>query len=522
MTGASDMCLSFLICGAPTLSQSVCSGDRALSGACRGAMWSTMSIDHFATGARWSASCIRGPDSDAAGDDRTSEGAVGGKASDAGGLVAARRDRGARTVLKIAIFGLGYVGSVTAACLAGAGHDVVGVDLAEAKVRAVREGRAPLAEPGLEDLILEGVDAGRLTATTDAEAALTEADVAIICVGTPSAPSGALTTTYVTGVARQIGDFLRAHPDGRHLTVVFRSTLLPGTTHTIADAELPEPSEDRFSVVYCPEFLRESTAIKDFKTPPFTVIGTSDARALATVREVFASADGPVRHVTIPTAEAIKYASNAFHAVKITFANEMARFADAYEVDANKLMEVFVEDRILNVSERYLRPGFSFGGSCLPKDVRAVTNAARKADVSVPLLESLLPSNTVHTRRLIDHVLRLGWKEVALLGLAFKSNTDDLRESPYVEIAETLLGKGITVRIYDEIVRVDELTGSNETFVQTHLPHLARLLTRTRAEATDGADGVIIGSDRTPQDELAALAVPVLDADSPALEWPVR
>jgi len=422
--------------------------------------------------------------------------------------------------MRVVVFGLGYVGSVTAACLAEAGHHVVGVDLARQKVLAVRRGLAPLAEPGLPELITHVVDAGRLTATTDAARALIDADVAVVCVGTPSAPNGSLFTGFVEEVLGQIGAFLDAHPEGRHLTVVVRSTLLPGTTERIVAARMPDPAGGRYSVAYCPEFLRESSAIVDFGHPPFTIIGTDDDVALAAVTHLFESVAAPVRQVSIATAESVKYASNAFHAVKIAFANEMARFADAYDVDAEALMAVFVEDKVLNVSARYLRPGASFGGSCLPKDVRALIHAVRHADVAAPLLESLLPSNASHTRRLVDHVLSLGWRRVALLGLAFKSGTDDLRESPYVDIAETLTGKGVQVRIFDEVVNPAELVGSNESYIRLRLPHLEKLLVDSRAAAIAGADGIILGSDHAPHDVLLDAGVPVLDANTPARHWP--
>lgn len=420
--------------------------------------------------------------------------------------------------MRVAIFGLGYVGSVTAACLADAGHEVVGVDPAESKVEAILRARAPLAEPGLDDLTARAVESGRLTATTDVRTALHGTEAALICVGTPSAPNGSLVTTFVETVLSQIATFLAETSDGVHLTVVVRSTLLPGTTDRLVAAALSDVDPRRYSVAYCPEFLRESSAISDFGNPPFTIIGTEDETARDTVSALFDSADAPVKLVSIATAESIKYASNAFHAVKITFANEMARFADAYGVDAETLMSVFVEDTVLNISPRYLRPGSSFGGSCLPKDVRALTYAARRADVDVPMLGSLLASNASHTRRLVDHVLALGWHRVALLGVAFKSHTDDLRESPYVDIAETLTGKGVEVRIYDDVVNPAELVGSNESYIRLRLPHLEKLLFASRGEAIDGVDGVIVGSDRTPEGVLSGL--PVIDANTPAMRWP--
>ena len=422
--------------------------------------------------------------------------------------------------MKVAVFGLGYVGSVTASCLADAGHEVVGVDVAQAKVDAIMQGHAPLAEPGLDGLTRSVVDSGRLTATRDVTSALTGAEAAVICVGTPSAPNGSLVTGFVEVVLAEIAEFLESSRGAGRLTLVIRSTLLPGTTDRLVESLLPVGIRGRCGVAYCPEFLRESTAIDDFRHPPFTIIGTDDDTTLASVIRLFASVGAPIRHVTIATAESVKYASNAFHAVKIAFANEISRFADAYGVDAETLMAVFVEDRILNVSERYLRPGASFGGSCLPKDVRALTYAARRADVDAPLLESLLVSNSSHTRRVVDHVLALGWRRVALLGLAFKSGTDDLRESPYVDIAETLTGKGVEVRIYDAVVHPPELVGSNESYIRLRLPHLEKLLFETRAGAIEGADGIILGSDRTPDGILHPSEIPVLDANTPARHWP--
>ncbi|WP_461476573.1 nucleotide sugar dehydrogenase [Microbacterium sp. HJ5] len=422
--------------------------------------------------------------------------------------------------MRVAVFGLGYVGSVTASCLADAGHEVVGVDVAQAKVDAIMRGNAPLAEPGLSALIRGVVDSGRLTATTDVAGALTGAEAAVICVGTPSAPNGSLVTGFVETVLAEIAEFLDGSGAAGRLAIIIRSTLLPGTTERLVESRLPVVNGGRYGVAYCPEFLRESTAIDDFRHPPFTIIGTDDDVTLNTVIRLFESVGAPIRHVTVATAESVKYASNAFHAVKITFANEIARFADAYGVDADTLMALFVEDKILNISERYLRPGGSFGGSCLPKDVRALTYAARRVDVDAPLLESLLVSNSSHTRRVVDHVLALGWRRVALFGLAFKSGTDDLRESPYVDIAETLTGKGVEVRIYDAVVHPPELVGSNESYIRLRLPHLERLLFESRAAAIEGVEGIILGSDRTPDDFLAPSEIPVLDANTPARHWP--
>lgn len=429
--------------------------------------------------------------------------------------------------MKVAVFGLGYVGSVTAACLAADGHAVVGVDPAASKVEAILRGEAPVAEPGLSDLIRRAVAARRLAATTDPHQALRHADVALVCVGTPSAPNGAPTTTYVEQVAAQIAAHLRGQPRERALTVAFRSTMLPCTTASIVAEQLPQalPGSAFPGVHYAfvPEFLREATAIRDFHRPPFSVVGTESPDAARTLRTLFASVDAPVRVVSVEAAEALKYASNAFHAVKVAFANEMDRFCAAAGLDAGEMMELFVSDDVLNVSSKYLRPGFAFGGSCLPKDLRAITNFARRRDVELPLLESLLPSNAAQIDRLVGHVLAQPWRTVALLGLAFKSGTDDLRESPYVEVAERLLAKGLTVQVHDANVIPGQLVGGNLRFVETRLPHIWRMLQPSLDAALDGADVVIVGSEQRMEivSQAAAGGLPVLRSDRAMLTWPV-
>lgn len=397
--------------------------------------------------------------------------------------------------MKVAVFGLGYVGSVSAACLARQGHTVVGVDTNESKVGDVNQGRAPVLEPGLGELITAETVAGRLSATTDAAFAVGASDVSMICVGTPSAPNGSLSLDAVRRVARSIGAALSA--DRRH-TVVVRSTVLPGTTEHVVVPELEGASGLRagtgFGVGVNPEFLREGVAVADFGDPPKTVIGQLDDASGDDVEALYEGLDAPRFRTPLHVAEMVKYADNAFHALKIAFANEIGTFCRAVGVDSHEVMDVFLADRRLNISEAYLRPGFAFGGSCLPKDLRAVVHAARRADLALPLLESILPSNEEHLKRTVDVILALGRKRVGLLGLAFKPGIDDLRESPLVELAETLIGKGYDLRIHDSAVSLSRLVGANREYVAEHLPHLADLLVDTVEELVDHAEVCVVGT----------------------------
>jgi GDP-mannose 6-dehydrogenase len=397
--------------------------------------------------------------------------------------------------MRVAVFGLGYVGSVSAACLAREGHTVVGVDTNESKVRDVNEGRTPVLEPGLAELIAAESAAGRLSATTDAAAAVVASDVSMICVGTPSAPNGSLGLGAVERVARSIGKALAA--DRRH-TVVVRSTVLPGTTERVVVPELEKASGLQagtgFGVGVNPEFLREGVAVTDFGDPPKTVIGELDTTSGDAVEALYAGLVAPRFRTSLRVAEMVKYADNAFHALKIAFANEIGTFCRAVGVDSHEVMEVFLADRRLNISEAYLRPGFAFGGSCLPKDLRAVVHAARRADLNLPLLESIIPSNEEHLKRTLDVILGLGRKRVGMLGLAFKPGIDDLRESPLVELAEQLIGKGYDLRIYDPAVSVSRLVGTNREYVAEHLPHLADLLVDTVGEVMEHAEVCVVGT----------------------------
>jgi GDP-mannose 6-dehydrogenase len=401
----------------------------------------------------------------------------------------------ART-MRVAVFGLGYVGTVTSAGLAARGHDVVGVDVDDLKVEMIRDGCSPVVEPGVEELIASGVASGLLRATTDPREALAGADVSLVCVGTPSGPQGETDLTYI---ARAVADIRSAMadvgpPPGGHHSVVVRSTVPPGTVQQVVgpvfEGELPGGWSVGTAMV--PEFLREGTGVKDFFDPPFLVVGTDDEQTLEAMTDLFAFLDRPTRAVQVGTAEGLKYACNAFHAAKISFANEMGRVLRLHGVDAREVMEVFCEDDKLNISAAYLRPGFAFGGSCLPKDLRSLQHMSRRSGVDVPLLAGTLQTNELVIREVVERVIATGRRKVALLGLSFKSNTDDLRESPNVELAERLIGKGFDVQVYDPIINPERLVGTNRRHVEAKLPHLNRLLVSRPEEALSGAEVAIV------------------------------
>jgi GDP-mannose 6-dehydrogenase len=424
--------------------------------------------------------------------------------------------------MQVAVIGLGYVGAVSAACLAEGGATVVGVDRDPRKVGSVNDRRAPVVEPRLDELVDRHVGQGRLRATTDLAEALAGADVSLVCVGTPSQSNGGLDLEHVERVAEEVGAHLGAR-DGDH-TVVFRSTMLPNTvehelTPILEGASGRHAGRD-FGVAYCPEFLRESTAVDDFFDPPLTVVGANDAASADVVTELLDFLDAPVHTVPVAAAEAVKYACNAFHATKITFANEIARFCDSAGVDGRQVMDLVVEDHRLNISPAYLRPGFSFGGSCLPKDLRALVHRARALDLDLPMLGGLIPSNDQHLREAVRWVLEQEGRRIAMLGLSFKPGTDDLRDSPLVELAETLIGKGLELSIHDPVVGgVEGLIGTNLAFAEERLPHLCRMLVPRPEDALEGADVAIVGT-RAP-----GLLEALRDAGPPAVldlvgSWP--
>lgn len=395
--------------------------------------------------------------------------------------------------MNIAVIGLGYVGAVTAGCFARLGHCVVGVDSDQHKTAAVAAGRSPIAEPGLDELLAEGVAAGRLR-TAGVREAVVASDLIMIAVGTPSAPSGALDLTAVRRVADEIGHALP--DDGRFRTVVVRSTVLPGTIDGEVRPRLEQASGMTagrdFGLATNPEFLRESSSIKDFFEPSRTVIGANDERSAQMLQEAYAGVDSPVFVVPIRTSEMIKYTDNAFHALKIAFANEISSFARAFDVDGRDVMKVMAADDKLNISPAYLRPGYAFGGSCLPKDLRAIVDRARKSDMDLPLLAAALTSNHAHFERGVQLIEATGKKRVGLLGLSFKSSTDDLRESPAVSLAERLIGRGYQLSIYDEDIHPDRIRGANRAFIEQHLPHLAELLSESLDATLQASDVVVL------------------------------
>jgi GDP-mannose 6-dehydrogenase len=397
--------------------------------------------------------------------------------------------------MNIAIFGLGYVGSVSAACLAAAGHRIVGVDVDQHKLDLVRQGRSPITEPGLDDLLGTALREGRLSVTDSAESALEDADLSLICVGTPSRRNGSLEMLFLERVVESIGAALAGRT--KYHVIAVRSTLVPGAVATRLIPLLERISGRRvgedLGVCVNPEFLREGSAIRDFEHPPFTVVGEADRRAGDLLLAAYGHLAAPVRRVSPDEASMVKYASNVFHAVKVAFANEIGAICQQAGIDGQQVMRVFADDGQLNISPRYLRPGFGFGGSCLPKDLRAMVYAAKEFDVSTPLLSSVLPSNDAHIQRVIDTVLDMHKRRIALLGLSFKVGSDDLRESPFVRLAESLIGKGLALRIYDPDVAIGSVFGRNRAYVEQHLPHVTNLFEETLEGVVDGADVVIVG-----------------------------
>jgi GDP-mannose 6-dehydrogenase len=402
--------------------------------------------------------------------------------------------------MKIAIFGLGYVGSVSAACLADAGHQVTGVDVDPHKLALIRDGRAPVSEPGLDDLLARMVLEGKVTVTDDTAAAVRASDLSLVCVGTPSRRNGSLDTKYLERVMEQIGESLRG--TSSYHVVAVRSTVLPGVLRSRLVPLLEQASGRRagadLGVCINPEFLREGSAIRDFEQPPFTLIGELDRRAGDTLLSVYAHLHAPVHRVQPDEASMVKYSSNIFHAVKVAFGNEIGAICQPLGIDGQTVMRIFCEDRDLNISPRYLRPGFGFGGSCLPKDLRAMVYVAKERDVAAPLIGNVLASNDAHIQRVVDAVLDMKQRRVALLGLSFKVGSDDLRESPFVRLAEGLIGKGVPLRIYDPDVALSDVFGRNQAYVQQHLPHVGQLVAQQLDDVLAASDVVIVAK-RLPE-----------------------
>jgi len=410
----------------------------------------------------------------------------------------------------IAVFGLGYVGCVTAACFSELGYRVVGVDVDARKVKAIQDGQSPFYEPGLEPLIAKHIGSGLLTATQSTADALRDADFAFLCVGTPSAANGNLNLDYLRKVAAEIG----GHLDGRArpLTVVVRSTVFPGT----CDEVVAPAIEPRAVVVANPEFLREGSAVKDFMEPSLVVVGSHSHAAALRVASLYAGLPVETSVVALRTAELIKYTCNTFHALKIAFANEIGTLSASLGLDGAEVMETVCRDTKLNISKAYLKPGFAFGGSCLPKDLRALIYRARQLDLELPLLNSVLPSNEQHIGRAFRRVMEMGSRKIGIYGLAFKANTDDLRESPGVALIEMLIGKGCDVKIYDPHIQLDAIYGSNQAFLLSALPHIGRSMEKSLQGVMDWAELIVVTQDPTAEARklLAQSPVPVINVAS--------
>jgi GDP-mannose 6-dehydrogenase len=398
--------------------------------------------------------------------------------------------------VRVSVFGLGYVGSVSAAAFAADGHDVVGVDVNADKVQAINQGRSPIVEPGLDDLLKQGADEGRLRATTSTAQAVHATDLSLVCVGTPSRKNGSLDLTYLERVCEQIGDAIKTK-DGYHVVVV-RSTVLPGTTHGVVIPALERTSGKKygegFGVAVNPEFLREGTAIRDFRQPPLTLVGHNHATDAAPTKALYESIDAPLISTSIRVAEMMKYTSNAWHAVKVVFANEIGNLCKRVGVDSHEVMDIFCQDQKLNLSPYYLKPGFAFGGSCLPKDVRALQYRAKEVDLELPMINAVLGSNRLQVQHAVDQIVETGRKKIGLLGFSFKAGTDDLRESPMVLLAEALLGKGYQLCIYDRNVSLARLVGANKQYINEQIPHLSRHLCDTIDEVIDRSEVIVVGN----------------------------
>ena len=398
--------------------------------------------------------------------------------------------------MKISVFGLGYVGAVISGCFAKDGHDVIGVDTDSIKVDLINSGKSPIIENGLEPLIADGVNAGRIKATIDGEFAVQQSDISMVCVGTPSKHAGELDLTYVRRVCEDIGKVL-AKKSSYHIVVV-RSTMLPGSINGTVIPALEQSAGKKagvgFGIAINPEFLRESTAIHDFYNPPKTVIGAMKKEDGDTIALLYKNLPGPMIQTRIETAEMVKYVDNVFHALKITFANEIGSICKSLGVDSHEVMQIFCEDRKLNLSPAYLKPGFAYGGSCLPKDLRALTRLADRNDVAVPVLDAMSASNEQQIKNAVEWVRAKGRKRIGILGFAFKAGTDDLRESPIVTLAENLLGKGFDLKLYDAHVSLAKLIGANRRYIEQHIPHISRLMVETISEIIEHSEIIIIGN----------------------------
>lgn len=398
--------------------------------------------------------------------------------------------------LKISIFGLGYVGTVSAGCLAGRGHQVIGVDSVQTKIDLINRGQSPIIEADIGEMVAQSVAGGRLRATRDVAQAIADTELSFVCVGTPSLPNGNLDLTYVRRVCEQIGVALK--DKGARHTVVIRSTILPGTMCQLVIPALEEASGKKaggdFGVCHNPEFLREGSAVKDFYCPPKTVIGEFDQISSDLLAGLYAGLPGPLIRTDLRTAEMVKYTDNSWHALKIGFANEVGNLCKLFDIDAHEVMRIFCQDHKLNISSAYLLPGFAFGGSCLPKDLRALAYQAKMDDLELPILNSILASNQKQIARGLQLIMDKGHKRVGVLGFSFKAGTDDLRESPIIEVTERLLGKGYDLRLYDKNVHLASLAGANRDFILNKIPHISKLMVADIGAVLDHAQTVVIGN----------------------------
>ncbi len=397
--------------------------------------------------------------------------------------------------MKISILGLGYVGCVSAACFAKNGHEVVGVDVNPAKREILMSGRSPVVETDLDGIIADAISSGRLRTAESAADAVATTDISLVCVGTPSRPNASLNLDFVARVCEEIGEALRKKKE-RHIVCV-RSTMVPGSTEAVVIPSLEKglggTLPDRVRVAVNPEFLREGTAVHDFFNPPKTVVGANDDETAAAVVDLYAGIEAPVFKTAIKVAEMVKYVDNVFHALKISFANEIGTICKSVGVDSHEVMHIFTQDRKLNISPAYLKPGFAFGGSCLPKDVRALVYLGRSNDLNLPLLSSVIPSNDVQIDRAANMIFEHGKKRLAFLGMSFKPGTDDLRESPLVRLIEMCLGKGYDIRIFDRSVSLARLVGANKAYIEKEIPHISRLIATDIDEVVAFAEIVVVG-----------------------------
>lgn len=413
--------------------------------------------------------------------------------------------------MKISIFGLGYVGAVSLACLSRDGHEVIGVDIDATKLALIMAGKTPVVEEGMVDLMASVAASGKVSVTTDAQRAVLDSEISLVCVGTPSAANGSQDQGAILRLAEEMGLAIR-EKSAPHV-VVFRSTLVPGTVEEILRPIIEEKSGKKdgegFFLCFQPEFLREGSSICDYDKPPFTVVGANHAYPVERLRELFGKLPCKFVETSVRSAEMMKYCCNNFHALKITFANETARLCDALGVDPFEVMSLVCQDTQLNISPAYLKPGFAFGGSCLPKDLRATTYLAKMHDVEIPMLAGIMPSNRNHLDLALHKLLATGKRKIGFIGLSFKTGTDDLRESPLVTLAEQLIGKGVQLAIYDPEVHLASLLGANRSFIEKHLPHIGQMMRAEIKDVIDESDVLVIGlSGQAVADTLASLVRP--------------